>query len=102
MKIAANGESRLISLAQSVILLNMPDEADYQEQATSSAKAVRFVELSSAAMTALLDGSLADASSEAGIALTPYFLADDALRLWRRRRRPIDAESRSARRSARA
>jgi hypothetical protein len=71
MKIAANGESRLISLAQPVILLNMPDEADYQEQPTSSAKSVRFVELSSAAMTALLDGSLADASSEAGIALTP-------------------------------
>lgn len=40
----------------------MPDEADYQEQATSSGKSVLFVELSSAAMTALLDGSLAEPS----------------------------------------
>jgi ribosomal-protein-alanine N-acetyltransferase len=102
MKIAANGESRLISLAQPVILLNMPDEADYQEQPTSSAKSVRFVELSSAAMTALLDGSLADASSEAGIALTPYFLADDALRLWRLRVSQIAADPGRARWVARA
>jgi [ribosomal protein S5]-alanine N-acetyltransferase len=80
----------------------MPAEADYQEQATSSGKSVRFVELSSAAMTALLDGSLADASSEAGIALTPYFLADDARRLWRLRISQIAADPSGARWVARA
>jgi ribosomal-protein-alanine N-acetyltransferase len=63
---------------------------------------VRFVWLSSAAMTALLDGSLAEASSEAGIALTPYFLTDDALRLWRRRVNQIAADPASARWVARA
>ncbi len=57
---------------------------------------MRFVELSSAAMTALSDGNLAEASREAGIALTPYFLTDDALRLWRLRVSQIAADPRSA------
>jgi hypothetical protein len=38
---------------------HMADEAGDQDQAASAGKSVRFVELSSAAMTALLDGSLA-------------------------------------------
>ncbi len=63
---------------------------------------MRFVWLSSAAMTALLDGSLAEASREAGIALTPYFLTDAAVRLWRRRVNQIAADPASARWVARA
>lgn len=63
---------------------------------------MRFVELSSAAMAALLDGSLAEASREAGIALTPYFVTDDAARLWRLRVSQIAADPGSARWVARA
>jgi [ribosomal protein S5]-alanine N-acetyltransferase len=80
----------------------MADEADHQDQAGSGGKSVRFAELSSAAMTALLDGRLAEASREAGIALTPYFLTDDALRLWRLRVGQIAADPGSAHWVARA
>jgi len=80
----------------------MADEADDQDQAASGGKPVRFAELSSAAMTALLDGSLAEASREAGIALTPYFVTDDAVRLWRLRVSQIAADPGSARWVARA
>ena len=79
----------------------MEDEADHQDQAAGG-KPVRFVELSGAAMTALLNGSLAEASREAGVALTPYFLTDDALRLWRLRLRQLAADPGSARWIARA
>ena len=92
----------MICLAPRVILLPMADEADDQEQAASSGKSVRFVELSSAAMTALVDGSLAEASREAGVALTPYFLTSDAQRLWRLRVSQIAADPGSARWVARA
>jgi [ribosomal protein S5]-alanine N-acetyltransferase len=85
-----------------VILLTMADEADGQEQAACGGRPVRFVELSSAAMTALLEGSLAEASRKAGIALTPYFLTGDALGLWRRRVSQIAADPSSARWVARA
>jgi ribosomal-protein-alanine N-acetyltransferase len=80
----------------------MADDADYQDQAASGGKSVRFVELSSAAMVALLEGNLAEASREAGVALTPYFLTDDALRLWRLRVSQIAADPGSARWVARA
>ena len=80
----------------------MADEADDQDQAASRGKSVRFVELSSAAMTALLDGSLAEASREAGIALTPYFVTDGAVRLWRLRVSQIAADPGSGRWVARA
>jgi [ribosomal protein S5]-alanine N-acetyltransferase len=86
----------LISVAQPVILLTVADGADNQDRAASGGKSVRFVELSSAAMTALSDGNLAEASREAGIELTPYFLTDDALRLWRLRVSQIAADPRSA------
>ncbi|HXW46090.1 MAG TPA: GNAT family N-acetyltransferase [Streptosporangiaceae bacterium] len=79
----------------------MADEADDQGQAAGG-KLVRFVELSSAAMTSLLDESLAEASREAGISLTPYFVTDGALRLWRRRVSQIAADPASARWVARA
>jgi [ribosomal protein S5]-alanine N-acetyltransferase len=46
---------------------------------------------------ALLDRSLAEASREAGIALTPYFVIDDAVRLWRLRVSQIAADPGSAR-----
>lgn len=63
---------------------------------------MRFVELSSAAMTALLDGNLAEASRQAGVVLTAYFTTDDALRLWRLRVDQIAADPGSARWIARA
>ncbi|RBQ11625.1 GNAT family N-acetyltransferase [Spongiactinospora rosea] len=46
---------------------------------------MRFVELSSAAMSALLDGDLLTASNTAGVALTEYFVTDRARWLWRLR-----------------
>jgi ribosomal-protein-alanine N-acetyltransferase len=75
----------------------MADEADDQDKAASGGKSVRFVELSSAAMAALLDGILAEASREADIALTPYFVTDDAVRLWRLRASQTAADPGSAR-----
>jgi [ribosomal protein S5]-alanine N-acetyltransferase len=51
---------------------------------------------------ALLDRSLAEASREAGIALTPCFVIDDAVRLWRLRVSQIAADPGSARWVARA
>ena len=61
---------------------------------------MRFVRLSSTAMASLLDGNLAEASREAGVALTPYFLTAGAL--WRRRVSQIAADPDSARWVARA
>ncbi|MEV4369556.1 GNAT family protein [Nonomuraea sp. NPDC049637] len=61
----------------------MTDEADRQTSYPTSRKQVRFVELSSTAMSALLDGDLATASDTAGVALTDYFLTDRARWLWR-------------------
>jgi [ribosomal protein S5]-alanine N-acetyltransferase len=80
----------------------MADEAGHRAQATSSGKSVRFVELSRAATTALLEGRLADASTETGVALTRYFLTDDQLRLWRVRVKQITADPSAARWIARA
>lgn len=94
---AAVGESRLTRAARPVILLAMADEAEYHDQAASGGTPVRFVELSSAAMTALLDGNLAEASRQAGVVLTAYFMTDDALRLWRLRVDQIAADPGSAR-----
>lgn len=51
----------------------------------TSPKSVRFVELSSPALTALLDADLVRASVEAGVDLTEYFLTDSALFVWRHR-----------------
>ncbi|MFI7108874.1 GNAT family N-acetyltransferase [Nonomuraea sp. NPDC050227] len=61
----------------------MTDEADRQTSFPTSPKQVRFVELSSTAMSALLDGDLATASDAAGVALTDYFVTDRARWLWR-------------------
>jgi ribosomal-protein-alanine N-acetyltransferase len=36
-------------------------------------------------MTALLEGNLARASAQAGVPLTPAFIGDHAMRLWKRR-----------------
>lgn len=55
---------------------------------------IRFVQLSPAAMTALVEGDLAAASREAGIALSPY-LVEEAW-LWRIRLQDIAADPRSA------
>jgi [ribosomal protein S5]-alanine N-acetyltransferase len=84
------------------ILLTMADRAGGHDQAAGGGQRVRFVELSSAAMSALLDGSLAGASREAGVALTPYFVTEDALRLWQRRVSQVAADPSSARWVARA
>ncbi|KRV51306.1 acetyltransferase [Wenjunlia vitaminophila] len=44
---------------------------------------MRFVELSGGVMSALLDGDLPAASRTAGVALTEYFVSDQARWLWR-------------------
>lgn len=80
----------------------MADEAGNHDRAARIGKSVRFVRLSSAALTALLHGDLAGASTEAGVALTDYFLTDHALRLWRLRISQITADRSSARWIARA
>ncbi|MFC4054506.1 GNAT family N-acetyltransferase [Actinomadura syzygii] len=46
---------------------------------------LRFVEIPAAAMTALLEGDLAAASTAAGVTLTDYFITDEAIFLWRLR-----------------
>ncbi|MFE9393874.1 GNAT family N-acetyltransferase [Streptomyces flavidovirens] len=56
----------------------MTDRDEQQRQ-------ISFVELDGAVMTALLDGDLAAAGAEAGVALTDFFLTDSALWLWRYR-----------------
>jgi ribosomal-protein-alanine N-acetyltransferase len=78
------------------------DESDHQAPSPASSKRVRFVELPIAAMTALLDGDLSQASAVAGVELAAYFVADGARRLWRRRLGQVAADPGSARRIARA
>ncbi|GAA3158040.1 GNAT family N-acetyltransferase [Nonomuraea salmonea] len=51
----------------------------------SPRKPVRFVELTGAAMAALLNDDLPRASAEAGAGLTAYFLTDQAKWVWRYR-----------------
>lgn len=63
----------------------------------TSAKQVRFVELSGAAMSALLAGSLSAASGMTGVALTRYFVTDKARWLWRYRLGQIAADPGHAR-----
>ncbi|WP_414505879.1 GNAT family N-acetyltransferase [Streptomyces sp. NEAU-L66] len=46
---------------------------------------MRFVELSSTTMVALLEDDLARASAEAGVALTEYFVTDRAKWVWQYR-----------------
>jgi RimJ/RimL family protein N-acetyltransferase len=68
----------------------------------ASPKRVRFVELTSAAMTALLDSDLPAASAAAGVALTGFFTTDQARWLWRLRIGQVAADPASARWIARA
>jgi [ribosomal protein S5]-alanine N-acetyltransferase len=63
---------------------------------------VRLVALSPAVVSALADADLERASTIAGLALTPYFVAEDGLFLWRFRRRQIATDPASARWIARA
>jgi RimJ/RimL family protein N-acetyltransferase len=58
---------------------------------------VRFVELPSGAMTALLDNDLAAAGAAARVELTPYFLTESSRGLWRLRLGQITADPGSAR-----
>lgn len=80
----------------------MTDDPMQRPAAPADPKSVRFVRLSPATMTALLTGSLAAASSEAGVELTGYFLTPHALRLWQRRVQQIAENPESARWIARA
>jgi RimJ/RimL family protein N-acetyltransferase len=77
------------------------EEADRQTSFPTSSKHVRFVELSSAAMSALLDGDLPAASDTAGVALTEYFVTDRARWLWQVRLDQMIADPRHARWMAR-
>jgi [ribosomal protein S5]-alanine N-acetyltransferase len=61
------------------------DKAERRTSLPTSTKSVRFVELSSTAMMALLKDDLAQASAEAGVALTEYFVTDRAKWVWRYR-----------------
>jgi RimJ/RimL family protein N-acetyltransferase len=53
---------------------------------------VRFVRLPLAALTALAEGRLAEASSAAGVELTPYFVTPEARHLWQLRAREVTEE----------
>jgi [ribosomal protein S5]-alanine N-acetyltransferase len=68
------------------------DESERPASSVASSKRVRFVELHGAAMTALLDGDLRQASAVAGVELAAYFVADRARSLWRRRLDQIAAD----------
>ncbi len=68
----------------------------------AGAKAVRMVKLTSAALTALLNGDLSGASAHAGVELTDYFVTAEAMRRWRRRVDQIAADPESEQWIARA
>ncbi|MEV4566201.1 GNAT family N-acetyltransferase [Nonomuraea sp. NPDC049419] len=59
-------------------------------------RSVRFVELTAAAMTALLDDDLDRAGAEAGVELTDYFRTDQAKWIWRYRINQLATEPGSA------
>jgi [ribosomal protein S5]-alanine N-acetyltransferase len=80
----------------------MADEADGQDQAASGGKSVRFVQLSSAAMGCAAGQEPGRGQQGSRLALTPYFVIDDAVRLWRLRVSQIAADPGSARWVARA
>src|SRR5262249_2750623 len=61
------------------------NQAERRTPSSTSPKSVRFVELSSTAMIALLNDDLAQASAETGVALTEYFVTDTAKWVWRYR-----------------
>jgi RimJ/RimL family protein N-acetyltransferase len=61
-----------------------------------------MVKLTSATLRALLEGDLAEASAQAGVELTAYFITDEAKRRWRRRVDQIAADPASAQWIARA
>ncbi|GAB3145641.1 hypothetical protein GCM10027290_25870 [Micromonospora sonneratiae] len=68
-----------------------------ESDAQTEPRTLRFVELSSVTMTALLAGDLAAASAEAAVALTDYFVTDDARWLWRIRVDQLATDPDSAR-----
>lgn len=83
-KSASNhSEIRWTSVGGSATIRTVTDEADRQMSFPTSPKHVRFVELSSTAMSALLAGDLPMASNTAGVALTEYFVTARAQWLWR-------------------
>ncbi|MFC4562657.1 GNAT family N-acetyltransferase [Nocardiopsis mangrovi] len=63
----------------------MTDEPARRSPAPTGLRSVRSVDLTSTAMTALLDDDLTRASAEAGVELTDYFLTDRAKWVWRYR-----------------
>ncbi|WHX15572.1 GNAT family N-acetyltransferase [Streptomyces malaysiensis subsp. malaysiensis] len=77
----------------------MTYEVDRQ---ASPARSLRFVALTRTAMAALLDDDLLRASAEAGVALTPYFTAEESLGLWRLRVEQVTSDPTSAEWIARA
>jgi ribosomal-protein-alanine N-acetyltransferase len=71
-------------------------ENDQRAQPCAGTPLVRFVELPPTAMKALADADLSTASAEAGIALTDYFVTDEARWLWRLRLGQIAADPATA------
>jgi RimJ/RimL family protein N-acetyltransferase len=66
------------------------------QAASRSLNSVRFVVLTRTAMTALLDRDLLRASDDVGVALTPYFTAEESLGLWRLRVEQVTSDPGSA------
>jgi RimJ/RimL family protein N-acetyltransferase len=89
--------NRWTPFERAATISTVTDESDGQTSSPASSKHVRFVELPSAAMTALLDGDLTRASAEAGVELTEYFVTGRARRLWRLRLGQLAADPASAR-----
>lgn len=82
-------------------MCTVTDEADHHSPLPTSPKQVRFVELSGGVMAALLDGDLPAAGRTAGVALTEYFVSDQARWLWRLRLGQMAADPGHARWMAR-
>ena len=80
----------------------MTEPIEHRIPSAAGRASVRLVQLPPAALSALLDGDLTSASAKAGVALTDFFLADEALWLWRLRLDQIAADPGSARWVARA
>jgi [ribosomal protein S5]-alanine N-acetyltransferase len=83
-------------------MLSRMADTDTGQQPAPNVKTVRFVLLPAAALTALRDGRLAEASEAAGVSLTPFFVTERARALWRLRAGQVAADPQSGRWIARA
>lgn len=66
------------------------------EHLAVTTQSLRFVKLSTAAMSQLLDGDLEAASAETGVSLTEFFLSSGGLWIWRYRLNQLAGDPESA------